>query len=137
MSERELRIWAEAHAPAGCGQAAAVLVLLDEVAALRRQVAGHVERIAAQSEILSRRAGGAAARAGRADEVGGRRLPARGGDGMTRTSWPVASEIRDLVDAGLPGEPAPPWVVWVFFVPVAAAVLVIPAWVRWLTGEDY
>lgn len=49
MSESELRVWAEAHAPAGCPQAAAVLVLFDHVAALR-------ERLAGQSEILSQRA---------------------------------------------------------------------------------
>lgn len=54
--ERDLRQWAEAFALAGHAQASRVLLLLAELDALRKQVLGHVERIAAQSELLSRRA---------------------------------------------------------------------------------
>lgn len=54
--ESDLRQWAEAFALAGHIQARRVLSLLAELDALRKQVSGHVERIAAQSELLSRRA---------------------------------------------------------------------------------
>ena len=52
----ELRKWAEAFAPAGLAQARQVLMLFDEVARLQTQIAGHVERIAQQSELLTRKA---------------------------------------------------------------------------------
>jgi hypothetical protein len=55
MTDDELRAWAEKH-ESYPGLAHAILRLLDENAALRKQVAAMAERIHAQSELLSRKA---------------------------------------------------------------------------------
>jgi hypothetical protein len=50
----DLRQWAEPHAAGGHVQARRVLELLAERERLQRQIEGHVERIAAQAELLAK-----------------------------------------------------------------------------------
>lgn len=58
MTDTELRTWAEAHStgPMTSPVAVAVLVVLDDNERLRKLANAAAERIAAQSDILSRRA---------------------------------------------------------------------------------
>lgn len=70
MTDDKLRAWAEDVREKSGGRpvrqfvvglellSAGVLRLLDENAALRKQVEGHCERVAKQSELLSRKAEG-------------------------------------------------------------------------------
>lgn len=52
----ELRTWAESHADAGCVQATQVVMLLNAYDARGRLALAMGERIAAQSELLSKAA---------------------------------------------------------------------------------
>jgi hypothetical protein len=58
MTDEELRVWAEAHSEGLMRSplAAGILRVLGELATLRVELQGHVERIAAQSELRSRKA---------------------------------------------------------------------------------
>lgn len=53
MGERELKTWAEAHAPAGCTVAKAVLKILETLARRGEILTGLAERVASQSDILT------------------------------------------------------------------------------------
>ncbi len=52
----ELRAWAVAHATAGSARAAQVLRLLEHCSELKQRNLSLAERVAAQSELLTRRA---------------------------------------------------------------------------------
>lgn len=54
--EAELRAWAEAHATAGYHTAALVLAVLNRLVAQRALSVGLAERVAAQSDLLTKRA---------------------------------------------------------------------------------
>lgn len=59
MSDKDtdaLRIWAEAHAPAGSLQAKQILALLAYVERLRGIVRSLTDRVTAQAELLEKRA---------------------------------------------------------------------------------